>query len=370
MIYEAEHADGGVDPTDGHELTPHFQGFIVFHQAMRPKAVHELLGGRAHIEPARKCSAQCANYCKKEHFYMEFGSLGEKRALSQGDQEEISPKEAKKRAIAWLDNEDNKWVRAKELPGYLLMTPGFIQAWQLQRKTTLGPDRPDLKIITLIGPTACGKSFAAHSIFPDHAKCAYGNGGAWFANGDAPVLLFEEFTGQIPLQKMLCLLDRYPTQLEEKGGFAPALYTTVVITSNITPDHWYGNFIKRGKMAEEAERLGISMEEAEKKWNEAKKALFDRIGYKSTRRGTGFYREWTMSGMMSPEIEIQTIRDDIYNWLAAMSNADQQQQEEEEEAAAAADATQELDLFQATADPCNLFHTDAASDLLEQFFPN
>lgn len=73
---------------------------------------------------------------------------------------------------------------------------------------------------------------------------------------------------------------------------------------------------------------------------------------------------------MSPEIEIQTIRDDIYNWLAAMSNADQQQQEEEEEAAAAADATQELDLFQATADPCNLFHTDAASDLLEQFFPN
>lgn len=44
-----------------------------------------------------------------------------------------------------------------------------------------------------------------------------------------------------------------------------------------------------------------------------------------------------------------------------------------EEAAAAAvpdDATQELDLFQATASPTNLFHTDAASDLLEQFFPN
>lgn len=366
LIYGAEHENEG---------TPHFQGFIIFNQIMRPNAVQNLLGGRAHMIPPKNGdpSARCANYCKKEHFYMEFGSIGEKRASSDDDSE-LSAKECKKRAIAWLDDDANKWVRAQMIPGYLLMTPGFLLAWQTKRKTTLGPDRPNLKIITIIGPTACGKSFAAHFCCPDHAKCFYGNGGAWFSNGDAPVLLFEEFTGQIPLQKMLCLLDHYPTQLEEKGGFSPALYETVIITSNITPDHWYGNFIKRGKMAEEAERLGISMDEAEKKWNEAKSALFDRIGYKSNRRGCGYYREWTITGIMPQTDEINAIRSDICNWLFALTNApnetekqlqqtiDQPEPQPELDAPATPSATPEL--FEATAEPTNLQHFDATDDLL------
>lgn len=252
LIYAAEHADGGVDPEDGHPLTPHFQGFFVAKIMCRPKKLQELLGGRAMMSEARSPSAQCANYCKKEHFYMEFGSL------KGGAPSELKPAELRKAAIEWLDNEDNIYVRMKDIPAHLLMTPGFITAWKERRQGLLGPDR-DVKVITVIGPTACGKSYAAHNIFPDHAKWVPGNNGAWFSNGDAPVLLFEEFNGQIELQKMLTLLDHYPLQLEYKGSMSPALFTTVVITSNVSPDHWYGNFLRSAKQQEECQRLGISM---------------------------------------------------------------------------------------------------------------
>lgn len=329
LIYAAEHAEDG-------EGTPHFQGFLYLKTACRPRMIETLLGGRAMMSQPKSPSAQCANYCKKEHFYMEFGSL------KGGAQTELKPAELRKLAIEWLDNEDNQYVRWRDIPAHLKMTPGFLSAWEANRKILLGPDRPDLKIITVVAPTACGKSYAAHTLFPDHAKWLPGNGGAWFSNGDAPVLLFEEFCGQIELQKMLTLLDHYPLQLEHKCGADPALFNLVVITSNVTPDHWYGNWLKTAKNMEECRMRGIDPEEAEKKWNEAKKALFDRIGFRSNKRGTGFYREWAHTGMVDEMAEAEQIRQEIWDWMEHIATAAPQQEEE------AAAATAEMQTIPAT----------------------
>ena len=38
---------------------------------------------------------------------------------------------------------------------------------------------------------------------------------------------------------MLKVLDRYPLSLPVKNGFTPALYDTVIITSNKPPHEWY-----------------------------------------------------------------------------------------------------------------------------------
>lgn len=315
LVYGAEHTnDDGSHP----EQTPHFQGFIIFSKVVKKATVCSLLGGRAWVGfPKREDpSAKCANYCKKEGFYMEFGAIPGSKSH---DDDELSAKQLKKDAVQWLENPENLYVRFKDVPVKLLMTPGFLNAYQARRKTLLGPDR-EVKVITIIGPSACGKSYASHNICPDHAKCFYGNSGAWFANADAPVLLIEEFGGQIPLQKMLTILDHYPFQLEEKGGFSPAMYSTVIITSNVTPDHWYGNFVKQGKMAEEAMRLGISLEEAERKWNESKKALYDRLGYMTSHRGTGYYREWAYAGLYSPTEELMAMRREIYAWVDSIIN--------------------------------------------------
>ena len=63
-------------------------------------------------------------------------------------------------------------------------------------------------------------------------------------------MVFEEFAGQIPLQKMLKLLDPYPMALEVKGGMRPAMYTLAIITSNTRPDGWYRNEEQDGKRSD------------------------------------------------------------------------------------------------------------------------
>lgn len=319
LVYGAEHAEGGFDPEDGHPLTPHYQGFLILQQGTKIATIQKLLGGRSHPSQPNKCNEANSRYCKKEGFFFEFGSL------KGGASTDKSPAELRKEAIAWLDNEDNKYARLKDIPKHLLFAPGFITAWETLRKTTQGPDR-QVKVITVIGPTACGKSYAAHNIFPDHGKWIPGNSGAWFSNGDAPVILFEEFAGQIDLQKMLTLLDHYPLQLEYKGSMCPALFTTVVITSNVTPDHWYGSWLKQAKLVEEARMRGIDEKEAQKKWEESKKALFDRIGFRSNKRGTGFYREWSHAfGDDQPAAQQQeclVMRQEIWDWMEMCAKTD------------------------------------------------
>ena len=102
----------------------------------------------------------------------------------------------------------------------------------------LGVYRPELKIITMVGPPEL-ESYAINKLFPNAGRAIMGNSGTWFSNPTATVMVFEEFAGQIPLQKMLKLLDPYPMALEVKGGMRPAMYTVVVITSNTRPDGWY-----------------------------------------------------------------------------------------------------------------------------------
>lgn len=312
LIYGAEHTEEG-------QGTPHFQGFVIFSYPVKKNAVCGKLGGRAAVFFPKKGdpSLRMARYCKKEGFYMEFGNMGGGIVADSS----VKPSEMRQKSIDFLNKwEENKYMREKDLPADLLMASGFLNAWNKKRSVTLGPDRPDMKIITLIGPTACGKSYAVHNLFPDHAKCFYGNSGVWFSNPDAPVLLFEEFNGQIPLQKMLALLDHYPMQLEVKGGFAPALYKTVCITSNVTPDHWYGNMIVDAKKMQECQQLGISLAEAQKRWNEAKAALYDRIGFRSARRDCGFYGEWCIPDGYDEKLCIQQIRTEIWNAVYNIAN--------------------------------------------------
>ena len=67
----------------------------------------------------------------------------------------------------------------------------------------------------------------------------------------------------ISLQKMLKYLDPYPMALEVKGGMRPAMYETVIITSNTRPDGWYRN------------------EEQDGKRTDSLLALWDRLGFKN-----------------------------------------------------------------------------------------
>ena len=123
-----------------------------------------------------------------------------------------------------MDELKKKFRPAAEIDSQVLARPGFMAAYNAITADLLGPYRPKLKIITMVGPPGTGKSFAINTLFPKAGRAIIGNGGTWFANPCSKIMVFEEFAGQIQLQKMLKYLDPYPMALEVKGGMRPAMY--------------------------------------------------------------------------------------------------------------------------------------------------
>ena len=96
----------------------------------------------------------------------------------------------------------------------------------------------------IVGASGAGKT---RSIFRKHAVqdiCRitdYGgrNGVRFDAYHTQPVLVFEEFHSQIPIESMLNFLDIYPATLPARYQDKTACYTTVYITSNIPLEAQY-----------------------------------------------------------------------------------------------------------------------------------
>ena len=273
-----------VQEEKGHEEeTTHYQGCIIFKKKMSLSALKKI-NPRAHWEIMRGTPEQAADYCKKDDTYTG-GLRFEDGELPKRPEPPKAP-ERLAMAIEELDAMKEGYKRPREVSSLSLLQPCFTSAMREIYRDILGPYRPNLKIVTLIGPPGTGKSFAIQKHFPDHGRCIAGNNGVWFQNGDAPVMLFEEFCGQIRLQQMLQFLDPYPLALEVKGGMIPAQYTLVIITSNTPPCGWY--LTKQDDQNTPFQKR-----------NDALLALYDRIGYHygsfSPVRDCGTYLEAPLS---------------------------------------------------------------------------
>lgn len=245
----------------GEQGTLHIQGFLILKEKQRLSWMKRRMHRTCHWEIARGTNTQASDYCKKDETYT--GGL----RIEVG---EFKKYEGKKRAemlaeaAEELDEIKEAYKRPKEVGSLTLMQCGFTAAYNLITNDILGPYRPKLQVITMVGPPGSGKSYAIQHFFPDHGRAMYGNNGVWFQNPTAPVMIFEEFNGQIPLHKMLELLDVYPLALEVKGRMAPAMYETVVLTSNTIPSAWYS--CVSGGVVDERRKNAIQ-------------ALYDRLGY-------------------------------------------------------------------------------------------
>ena len=104
----------------------------------------------------------------------------------------------------------------------------------------------EMCVIVVYGTPGCGKSYWAKRIFAPndtYTLPAVSSGGqAWFDgyNGER-VLLIDEFSGRIEFELFKNMLDPYPMQCPVKGDYVPALWDTVIITTNFHPNTWYPN---------------------------------------------------------------------------------------------------------------------------------
>lgn len=308
----------------------HYQIYLVLKEKKRLTWLKKHIHATAHWEKKRGTVAEAVDYVTKEDTRVPDGlhiEIGERPK----EQNEASHEAAAANRIREKDDvqieaqtildrlNKGEFIAWREIPVDIQMKPGFLMAYNKATRDMVGPEREDLKIITIIGPPGCGKSYAISKLFPGAGRWIKGNNGNWFCNCKSNVMVFEEFSGQIELQSMLKYLDPYPLALEVKGGTEPAMYRLAIITSNTPIDAWY-------TAADEfRDRTGdpTAITTAKRRRIDSLGALWDRLGYKRISRTNGSFYEYTLDENLGIPIseQIKQIREQIMNILTeAKSN--------------------------------------------------
>ena len=306
----------------GETAYEHYQVYLCLKERKRLTWLKKHIHPTAHWEKKRGTVAEAIDYVSKEDTRVDGGitfEYGEKPS----EQTETA---REKLAINRVREKDEVQVQAQEIldklnqgvfipwrqiPVDIQMKPGFIMAYNKATRDMVGPQRDDLKIITIIGPPGCGKSYAIAKLFPTAGRWIKGNNGHWFCNTKSDVMVFEEFSGQIDLQSMLKYLDPYPLALEVKGGTEPAMYRLVIITSNTEIKDWYTTADEfRDKPGDPT-----TLTSSKKRRIDALGALWDRLGYKKISRTNGSFYEFTLDEIHPIDLQIEAMRDEILHIL-------------------------------------------------------
>lgn len=90
------------------------------------------------------------------------------------------------------------------------------------------------------GDTGTGKSRIIYDAYSDPNDVYFTSNNKWYQgwNGLSDIV-FEEYAGGITLNNFLRLLDRYPVQVETKGGMLNFNPEKIYITSHFHPSQWY-----------------------------------------------------------------------------------------------------------------------------------
>lgn len=302
----------------------HYQIYMVLKQKKRVTWIKKHIHPTAHWEKKRGTIAEAIDYVTKEDtrvpdgLHIEIGEKpieGHEAATAQFIANKLREKDDVQLEAQTILERLNKseFIPWREIPVDIQMKSGFLMAYNKATRDMVGPERPDLKIITIIGPPGCGKSYSIAKLFPNAGRWIKGNNGHWFCNCKSNVMVFEEFSGQIELQSMLKYLDPYPLALEVKGGTEPAMYKLVIITSNTPIEAWYTTADEYKNNQSDP----YSISTAKRRRIDALGALWDRLGYKKISRTNGTYFEYTIDENIGipPTEQIAEIRKQIMEIL-------------------------------------------------------
>lgn len=202
------------------------------------------LFNEAHIETARGSSRENRDYIKKtgkwendkksetnirETFY-EVGSLPDERDKQENKQEKLFEMIDSGMSTKEIISEDKSYIyRVKQIEELrqIILEEKYME---VDRK---------VEVIYISGPTGTGKTYGIQQKHGSKDICRItsyhrsGNGVYFDAYKCEPVLVFEEFNSQIPIEDMLNYLDVYPIKLPARYADKVACYTTVYITSNM-----------------------------------------------------------------------------------------------------------------------------------------
>lgn len=212
----------------------HLQGFIVWTTPVRIRQGCRRLGGHAHVEATIRTDKENEDYCSKSDSRRDgpwrWGSYPRQGARTDLSAiHELVTGGASRRTII-----DAHW-------GSFLRYHSGIESARL---ILSGRRKWPMEVEVYWGDTGTGKSRAAWAAAGDDAYVLappLTTGGAvwWQKYDNEPNIIIEEFYGWIKWCHLLQLLDRYPYQVEYKGGSCEFVGKRIWICSNSHPRDWY-----------------------------------------------------------------------------------------------------------------------------------
>lgn len=212
--------------------TPHFQGYIEFKRPVRRTAVTKILA-RTDVRERYGTREEARNYCMKaetradgpyEFGVWETGGQGARsdvfslhKMLKEGRPEEEILEEM---PLMWF-RFHNAITKAKAI----------VERSKRRTEKT--------EVFLFLGPPGTGKSLFCHENYPDAYWKSQDQWWDGYNNHDTVIL--DEFYGWIQWSILLRLLDRYPMQVQVKGGFVNFAPKRIIITSNKQPWDWYSS---------------------------------------------------------------------------------------------------------------------------------
>lgn len=226
MIFGKEQGDQG---------TPHLQGYVYFHNAKTFSQVKTYFGDRFHIENTRGSREENVAYCSKDEEYVEIGDL---------------PHQGSRKDIATIKEMVDKGATMREVvqraTSYQSARMGQLL---LQYRKT--PSRKAPRVVWIYGPSGTGKTHRAVEMAGDDYWIS-GRDLRWFQGycGQKTAVIDDFRADYCKFHELLRLLDKYPYQIEVKGGSDWWVADLIIITSCYSPQEVY-----KGKTSEDVVQL-------------------------------------------------------------------------------------------------------------------
>lgn len=225
LIYSLEIAESG---------TKHFQWTIKFHTQQRLSAIKKMYP-HVHAEPCISVTAS-VGYCQKDDETHVAGPFkhGETVAEERGRRTDLDDvRAAIKNGVGDYELYDKYFGTMARFP-------------QLANKARMAFATKELRKLTVevyYGTSGSGKSYKAYSENPDAFRKP-DKGEWWDGYQMEQTVIIDDFNGNLAFQDMLKILDVYPHRVQVKGGYVPANWTKIIITSNFHPKQWYYKYFE------------------------------------------------------------------------------------------------------------------------------
>lgn len=220
LVYQLEQGENG---------TAHYQGYVYFKEAKTLTKMKKI-NGRAHWEVRRGSHDQAREYCMKEEGRLQ-GPFEEGEPPVQGKRTDVENLYADiKAGMSLKDLADTHTDAYMKFHKAVLHVKGLVY----EKRT----DKP--QVIWYWGETGTGKTRKAFEDNPNAYFKDMSNGKWWDGYEQQECVIFDDMRKDtFKLHELLRILDRYPLQVEYKGGSIPFNSPKIIITSCYHPAKMY-----------------------------------------------------------------------------------------------------------------------------------